>query len=66
MHHNKQITLRHIVTDGQKFIGIEFKNDKVLDALTASLPGLCTFKEEGFAKVSNKKAHLDAIFKTDV
>lgn len=63
MHHNKQITLRHIVTDGQKFIGIEFKNDKVLDALTASLPGLCTFKEEGFAKVSNKKAHLDAIFK---
>lgn len=64
MHDSRQITLRHIVTDGKKYIGIEFKHDKVLSALAASLPGLSEATEEGFMKVTNKKQHLDAIFKT--
>ncbi|MFT5248193.1 MAG: integrase/recombinase XerD [Gammaproteobacteria bacterium] len=63
MHNHRQITLRHIVTDGEKYIGVEFKHDKVLSALAATLPGLCDTKTDGFMKVTNKKPHLDAIFK---
>jgi integrase/recombinase XerD len=64
MQFQRQITLRHIVTDGTKYIGIEFKHDKVLSALAATLLGLCDTPEGDFIKVSNKKTHLDAIFKT--
>lgn len=61
---NRHITLKHLVIDNKKFIGLQFQQDRVLDSLTVSLGEASWSKEFNMAYVPNNKAKLTLIFKT--
>lgn len=60
----KYITLKNLVIEQEKCIGLKFYTDKVLQALVNGLPGLRWSKEYGMAYISNSPANLELIFKT--
>lgn len=60
----KSITLRHVLINGNKNIGIEFKTDPVIQKLAKTLNGLTWSKEFNTLYVKNTKGNLDQIFET--
>lgn len=58
----KQITLRHLVINNQKMIGLQFYPDKVIQALIKELPGPKWCNEQKLVYVRNTKNTLDQIF----
>ncbi|BAO76459.1 site-specific tyrosine recombinase/integron integrase [Winogradskyella sp. PG-2] len=61
---NKSITLKHLLINQNKCIGIQFNSDKVLQALTEGLPNISWSGEFGMYYLPNLKTNLDLIFKT--
>lgn len=58
----KSITLKHLVIDQKRYIGIKFYPDKVLQALIKGLPEIGWSDQFQMAVLPNKPANLQAIF----
>lgn len=58
----KQITLKHIVIDGQRMIGIQFYPDKVVQSLIKQLPDIGWSRKFGLAVLPNNNQNLNAVF----
>ncbi|MEQ8239793.1 MAG: tyrosine-type recombinase/integrase [Cyclobacteriaceae bacterium] len=60
----KNITLKHLLIDGKKCIGLKFYPDKVLHALIKQLPSPIWSDTYSMVYLPNTYANLDAIMKT--
>lgn len=60
----KQVTLKHLVINNQKCIGLQFYTDKVIQALVKALPNPKWSNEFSMVYLINNKTNLDQIFKT--
>jgi site-specific recombinase XerD len=60
----KSITLKHLLINQNKCIGIKFSNNKVILALVESLPEIEWSQEFGMFYLKNTKTNLDLIFQT--
>ncbi|MCD2260194.1 site-specific tyrosine recombinase/integron integrase [Psychroserpens luteolus] len=59
---NKYITLKHLLIDNKKHIGLQFNSDKVLNTLVKNLKNLeWSHKHDMFCLLNNKR-NLDSIF----
>ena len=62
MDFKKHITLRHLLLDNKKYIGLQFYSDKVLNALIRELPGLQWSEEYSMYYIANNSNNLTSIF----
>lgn len=62
MQHKRFITLRHISENNGAFIGLQFKTDKVIDALVNQLSGLLWSETNTMYYIPNTKKQLDELF----
>jgi site-specific recombinase XerD len=60
--HNKSITLKNLLINEQKQIGIQFQPDKVVQALLKELPNIKWSKEFSMAYIPNNKLNIKLIF----
>ena len=60
---NKYITLKHLMFQQRKYIGLQFYTDKVLLAMVKELPGVAWSEEYNMHYLPNKPENLDAIYK---
>lgn len=58
----RQITLKHLLINEQKMIGLQFYADKVIHALVKELPNPCWSEKYQMVYVANTKQNLDVIF----
>ena len=58
----KKISLRHLLIDGEKMIGIQFYADKLIQLVIKNLDGVKWSNEYSMAYVKNNKKNLSAIF----
>ncbi len=58
----KHITLKHLLINGQKMIGIQFHPDKVIQALIKELPKPKWSKQFSMVYIINTKENIDEIF----
>lgn len=63
MEFQRSITLKHLLINQKKCIGLQFSTNKVLQALVDSLPDITWSKEFGMFYVTNNKSNLELIFK---
>lgn len=61
---NKNITLKHLLIDQKKQIGLKFYPDKVIQALIKTLPEIKWNETYGMVYLPNTKENLNLIFKT--
>ncbi|MGB5437517.1 MAG: phage integrase N-terminal SAM-like domain-containing protein, partial [Maribacter sp.] len=61
---NQSITLKHLMIDNQKFIGLQYNTNKVLQAMVDSLPNVSWSKQFGMFYIPNTKINLELVFKT--
>ncbi|MFX0558088.1 site-specific tyrosine recombinase/integron integrase [Maribacter sp. CXY002] len=61
---HQSITIKHLLINNQKCIGLQFNTNKVLQALVDSLPNVTWSKSFGMYHIPNNKANLERIFKT--
>ncbi len=59
---HKHITLKHLLIDNKKFIGLKFQSDKVINSLIKELNGIQWSEEFAMYCLPNNKSNLDAIF----
>ena len=64
MEHQKSITLKHLLINQKKFIGLQFTTSRVVQALVDSLPDVSWSQEFGMFFIPNNKSNLELIFKT--
>lgn len=64
MFKGRSVTLKHLLIEGQKHIGLQFKSDIVTQALIEKLPNVSWSNEFGMYHISNTKANLGIIFNT--
>ncbi|UWX56253.1 site-specific integrase [Maribacter litopenaei] len=64
MFKGRNITLRHLLIGGKKHIGLQFKSDKVVQALVEKLPEVYWNDEFGMYHIPNNKRNLGIIFNT--
>jgi len=62
MERKRSITLKHLLINDKKCIGIQFYTDKVIQALLKEIPGIKWSNEFNMAYLPNSKSHLDKIF----
>ena len=62
MNPNKHITLKHLLIDNNRFIGLKFNSDKVLNSMVKELDGIVWNEEFGMFCLPNTKGNLDGIF----
>tara|TARA_R110002049_G_scaffold125135_1_gene280745 strand:- start:1383 stop:2510 length:1128 start_codon:yes stop_codon:yes gene_type:complete len=60
----QSITLKHLLIDNGKCIGLQFNTNKVLQALVDSLPNVSWSKMYGMYHIPNTKKNLDLVFQT--
>lgn len=60
----KHLTIKHLLIEGKKQIGIQFHPDKVIQALIKGLPMPKWSEKFGMAYIANTKPNLDLIFST--
>lgn len=61
---NHSITLKHLLIDNRKCIGLQYNTNKVLQALVDSLPNVSWSKPFGMFYILNNKTNLELVFKT--
>lgn len=59
----KHITLKHLLIDQRKFIGLKFQSDKVLNSLINELDNINWNDEFSMYCLANNKSNLNAVFK---
>ncbi|WP_282032111.1 site-specific tyrosine recombinase/integron integrase [Winogradskyella eximia] len=64
MDSTKNITLKHLLIDQNKCIGLQFSSSKVLQLLVDALPNISWSREFEMHYLPNNKSNLDLIFKT--
>ena len=62
--YKKHITLRHLLIRGEKHISLDFKSDKILNALVKEIEGIGWSNEFEIWHIRNQKKNLELIFKT--
>ena len=62
MERKRSVTLKHLLINDKKCIGIQFYTDKVIQALLKEIPGIKWNNEFNMAYLPNSKSHLDKIF----
>ena len=60
----QSITLKHLLIKNKKCIGLQFRNNKVLQALVDGLPNASWSDTYGMFYIPNNKNNLELIFKT--
>lgn len=60
----KHITLKHLLIDQQKMIGLQFYQDKIIEALIKELPNPNWSEEYSMIYIQNTKENLNLIFST--
>ena len=60
----KQITLRHVLVENKKFIGLQFYPNKVINALTKELTDISWSNEYDLFLLPNCAKNLNTIFNT--
>lgn len=63
MRPNKHITLKHLLINNKRHIGLQFNSDKVLNSLVRDLTDLEWSNDNGMFCLPNSKKNLDSIFK---
>ena len=58
----RSITLKHLLVDGKKRIGLQFKSDKVVQALVEKLPDLLWSDEFRMYHIANTSDNLNKVF----
>ncbi|MFC5196570.1 site-specific tyrosine recombinase/integron integrase [Bizionia hallyeonensis] len=61
---HKSITLKHLLIDQKKCIGLQFNTNKIIQALVDTLPIVSWSNDFGMFYVLNNKSNLEFIFKT--
>jgi len=61
---HRNVTLKHLLINGEKQIGLKFYPDNVIQNLIKTLPNPKWSKEFNMAYISNNKENLEAVFKT--
>lgn len=56
--------MKHLLIDGKKQIGLQFKSDKVVQALVEKLPQVGWNEEFGMYHIENNKTNLGILFNT--
>jgi site-specific recombinase XerD len=64
MRDQKCLTLKHLLVNNQKRIGLQYFKDKVLDALVEKLPDVEWSDTFVMSHIPNTAKHVDSIFKT--
>lgn len=64
MDKQKCITLKHLLIDKKKYIGLKFYPDKVIQALLKTIPGIKWSDHYSMSYLPNNKQILDNIFET--
>ncbi len=59
----RNLTLRHIIIENKKFIGLEYKTDASIDAILKNFPDLKWYDECRIWIISNTPQNIDTIFK---
>jgi integrase/recombinase XerD len=62
--HERQITLKHLLIQDQKMVGIQFYPNKIIQALIKTLPGVKWSSQYEMVILPNNKDNLDLVFKT--
>lgn len=62
MKYSQQITLKHLLIDNKKCIGLQFYSNKVINALIKELNGITWDDEFNMYYMPNNKVNLDAIY----
>ncbi len=60
----KSITLKHLLIDQKKSIGLQFSTNKVIQTLIDTLPDISWSQEFTMFYVLNNKSNVELIFKT--
>lgn len=60
----KHITLKHLLIEQKKCIGLQFQTDKVISALLREMPDAKWSEDFGMHYLPNTKSHLDKVFST--
>jgi len=60
---NRHITLKHVLIGNDKYIGLKFNSDKVLNPMVKALEGISWNEEFGMYCIPNNRKNLDDIFK---
>ncbi len=58
----KHITLKHLLIDNKKYIGLKFYSDKVIDSMIKELKNIRWNDEFGMHYIPNNKSNLNTIF----
>ena len=61
---HQSITLKHLLIDNHKCIGLQYNTNKVLQALVDSFPNVSWSKLYGMYYIPNTKTNLELVFKT--
>jgi len=64
MFKGRSVTLKHLLINGQKHIGLQFRSDKVIQALVEKLPDVRWSDQFGMYHIINSKDNLGIIFNT--
>ena len=64
MNTNHSITLKHLLIDNRKCIGLQYNTNKVIQALVDSLPNVSWSKTFGMFYIPNNKSNLELVFKS--
>lgn len=62
MKHSQHITLKHLLIDNKKYIGLQFYTNKALEIIVKELDSVEWSEEFNMYYVLNKKANLDHIY----
>ncbi|MEP5254312.1 MAG: site-specific tyrosine recombinase/integron integrase [Winogradskyella arenosi] len=60
----KSITLKHLLIDGHKCIGLQFSSNKVIVSMVQGLDAVAWSKDLQLYYLPNTQAHIDLIYKT--
>ena len=58
----KHITLKHLLVEQKKSIGLQFHTDRIISALLKELPDIQWSEDFGMHYLPNTKSHLDKVF----
>lgn len=59
---DRNLTLKHLVIDGQRMIGLKYYPNRIIQALVDQLPGIQWSEQYGMAYLKNTPYHLNQIF----
>ncbi len=64
MQHQKSITLKHLLIENEKAIGIQYMPDKIVQSFIDGLPGIQVSTEFGLPFLPNTHNNINLIFRT--